>query len=285
MVNIISAGHQPGGGAYGIISETDENRKVVKAIKNIDKTFLDVTINTTTDANSELIQKVKKVNELCKSNEVYCYSDIHFNAFNGQAKGVECIILGYESGLYNSKESYDSNYSKAKKVCDSIAAATGLFNRGVKVNNEFYVLRATSCHSMIIEICFLDNKEDMSKYNLNKVASAIVKGLGGQVTEVKPPVIEKPIVAVKPSMEEYEMDSYVERGKCTICVGEGVFFYDKPSISKVTGSYEYNESVTYDYVVITNKYVYVSWKSASTGARRYMPVYDKLNKERWGNCV
>lgn len=285
MVNIISAGHQPGGGAYGIISETDENRKVVQAIKNIDKTFLDVTINTTTDANSELIQKVKKVNELCKSNEVYCYSDIHFNAFNGQAKGVECIILGYESGLYNSKESYNSNYSKAKKVCDSIAAATGLFNRGVKVNNEFYVLRATSCHSMIIEICFLDNKEDMSKYNLNKVASAIVNGLGGEIAEVKPPVIEKPIVPVKPTSEEYEMDSYVERGKCTICVGEGVFFYDTAYISKVTGSYEHNESVNYDLVVITNKYVYVSWKSASTGIRRYMPVYDKVNKKRWGNCV
>ena len=285
MINIISAGHQQGGGAYGIISETDENRKVVQAIKNIDNSILDVTINYSIDANNELIQKVKKVNELCKSNEVYCYSDIHFNAFNGQAKGVECIILGYESGLYSSKESYDSNYSKAKKVCDSIAAATGLFNRGVKVNNEFYVLRATNCHSMIIEICFLDNAEDMQKYNLNKVASAIVSGLGGEVTEVKPPVIAKPVAPVKPSTEEHEVDSYVEKGKCTICVGEGVFFYDTAYISKVTGSYEYNDSVNYNYVVITNKYVYVSWISESTKIRRYMPVYDKLNKERWGNCI
>lgn len=283
MVNIISAGHQQGGGAYGIISETTENRKVVKAMKEMDGSILDTTINYPINANNELVEKVRKVNELCRSNEVYCYSDIHFNAFNGSAKGVECIILGFDSGLYASKESYEQNYKKAKNVCDSIAAATGLFNRGVKTNNEFYVLTKPNCHSMIIEICFLDNAEDMAKYNVTTVSKAILSGLGC----VSAPPIEKP-QEDKPSIstsEEYQIDRYAETGKATICVKEGVYFYNNPYISKVTGSYEYNESVYYDTVVITNKYVYVSWISASTGIRRYMPVKDKVNNERWGNCI
>lgn len=285
MVNIISAGHQQGGGAFGIFSETTENRKVVQAIKNIDNSILDVTINYSIDADNELIQKVKKVNELCKNNEVYCYSDIHFNAstlHNGV--GVECVVLAYESGLYANKQSYEDNYNKAKSVCEAISRATGLFNRGVKTNNDFYVLRKPNCHSMIIEICFLDNAEDVKKYNCNVVAAAIVEGLKGKATVTAPPV--NPIAPpVKPSSGEYQINNYYETGKCTICVKEGVYFYNKPFISEITGSYEYNESVNYDYVVITNKYVYISWVSASTGIRRYMPVLDKTNNERWGKCI
>lgn len=94
-----------------------------------------------------------------------------------------------------------------------------------------------------------------------------------------------PTTPSKPSTSEYEVNRYAENGKCTICVREGVYFYNKPCISEATGSYEYKESVNYDLVVITNKYVYISWISASTGVRRYMPVLDKLNNERWGNCI
>lgn len=282
-MHIISGGHQLNGGAYGIINETTENRKIVDEIKRIDNSFLDVTINYETDADTELINKVSKVNELCNSNVVDCYSDIHFNAFNGSAKGVECVILGYNSGLYASEESYNKNYAKAKKVCDSISKAIGIFNRGVKTSNEFYVLTKPNCHSIIIEVCFLDNEEDMSKYNLEKVSRAIVEGLKGTVVEniPSPPIKEEP----KPQQNnEYEIKSYSENGICTIVANEGVYFYDKPSISNITGSYEYGESVYYDYVVITNKYIYISWISVNTGSRRYMPVFDKINNERWGKC-
>lgn len=281
-MNIISGGHQINGGAYGIVNETTENRKVVAEIKRLDISVVDVTINSSVDANTELIQKVAKVNELCKSNQVNCYSDIHFNSFNTKAYGVECIVLGYESGLYASKESYEQNYNKAKRVCEAISKATGLTNRGVKTNNEFYVLRKANCHSIIVEICFLDNAEDMKKYNVSVVAKAILEGLTGNIVVDKPnaPVVEKPSV-----QGESELNRYPESGRCAICVDEGVYFYNRPYISSVTGSYENNESVYYDLVVITNKYVYVSWISASTGIRRYMPVFDKVRNERWGNCI
>jgi hypothetical protein len=33
---------------------------------------------------------------------------------------------------------------------------------------------------------------------------------------------------------------------------------------------------------ITNKYTWISWVSASSGIRRYMPVEDRLTGENWG---
>lgn len=277
---VISGGHQIGGGANGLLNETVEDRKIVGEIIRLDNTIVDVSINNNVDADTELVMKVNKVNALCTSNKVDCYADIHLNAFNGQAKGVECIILGYSSGLYANKDSYNENYNKAKKVCEAISRATGLYNRGVKENNEFYVLSKPLCHSMIVEVCFLDNAEDVAKYNYSTVAKAIIEGLKGEVVIEKP--IEKPI---ENPQAETILKEYSEEGKCTICVKEGVYFYNKPYISEITGSYEYEESVNYDYVVITNKYVYISWISASARVRRYMPVLDKSSNKRWGNCI
>lgn len=84
---------------------------------------------------------------------------------------------------------------------------------------------------------------------------------------------------------EYEITRYEEKGKCTITVKEGIYFYNEPKISTRTGSYEYKESVNYDLVVKTNKYFYISWISASLGVRRYMPVRVVATGERWGICV
>lgn len=47
--------------------------------------------------------------------------------------------------------------------------------------------------------------------------------------------------------------------------------------------YYKGESVIYDYVVITNKYVWISWNSVS-GRRVYMTVKDQTTGERWGIC-
>lgn len=47
--------------------------------------------------------------------------------------------------------------------------------------------------------------------------------------------------------------------------------------------YYVGESVIYDYVVITNKYVWISWNSTS-GKRLYMKVKNQINGERWGIC-
>ena len=54
---------------------------------------------------------------------------------------------------------------------------------------------------------------------------------------------------------------------------------------KVQGVYELNETVRYDKVCITEKYTWISWISASTGARRWMPIKDNKTGEVWAIII
>lgn len=84
---------------------------------------------------------------------------------------------------------------------------------------------------------------------------------------------------------ETEQNRYTKYGTFTTTVTEGIYFYNEPRISTITGSYEYEESVNYDLIVETNKYKYISWVSASAGVRRYMPVVEKSSGDVWGSGV
>ena len=47
------------------------------------------------------------------------------------------------------------------------------------------------------------------------------------------------------------------------------------------GTYEYGEEVVYDMKCYTEKYTWISWVSASTGKRRWMPIGDRRTGEKW----
>lgn len=97
----------------------------------------------------------------------------------------------------------------------------------------------------------------------------------------------KPTTPSKPKSNcDKEIKRYSEKGKCTI-TATGINFRNKPCThcGKIEGIYSHNESVFYDLVVITEKYVWISWIGASSGTRRYMPIVQKSNNERWGKCV
>lgn len=51
---------------------------------------------------------------------------------------------------------------------------------GVKVNSSLYVLRKTNAPAMLIECCFVDDKDDVVLYDYKSVAEAIVYGITGQ---------------------------------------------------------------------------------------------------------
>ena len=73
-----------------------------------------------------------------------------------------------------------SEYSQAKQYAESVCknvAALGFKNRGVKVRKDLYYLRKTSAPAMLIECCFVDDKDDVKLYDYKKMAEAIVKGI------------------------------------------------------------------------------------------------------------
>lgn len=102
--------------------------------------------------------------------------------------------------------------------------------------------------------------------------------------DIKP---QSAIPQPKPQISEYTVKEYAEKGVFT-CTVDAINFRNKPYVGSdnpVQGQYFKNETVNYDYVVITNKYVWISWISASSGVRRYMPITNKANNEKWGYCV
>ena len=56
------------------------------------------------------------------------------------------------------------------------------------------------------------------------------------------------------------------------------------STGSVLDKYNTGESVIYDTVVVTNKYVWISWLPSSGGYRVYMAVRDIITGERFAEC-
>lgn len=176
----VHAGHNPDGkkacGAIGLIKESTEARNVknlvISKLKALGNTVYDCTEDNGTSA-SDVLQKIVTK---CNKHNVDLDVSIHFNSGakdqigNSKTTGTEVFIY--------------SNTSKAKKyavdICNSIANL-GFRNRGVKTSQGLYFLRKTNNPALLIECCFIDDKDDINLYNPETMATAIVKGITGQV--------------------------------------------------------------------------------------------------------
>lgn len=122
--------------------------------------------------------------------------EIHFNAFDGNAKGTEIYITKLEKG-----------YSVEQAIVNNIASI-GFSNRGVK-RSDFLVIKTLKnkgVSSALLETCFIDNANDMKTYqeHKNDIAQAIVNGiverfgLNGTFKPVEP-TPPQPAESTKPS--------------------------------------------------------------------------------------
>ena len=66
----------------------------------------------------------------------------------------------------------------AKRICNQMEMA-GFTNRGVKVNKSLYFLNHTKAPAILIEVCFVDDKDDYMLYTSDRdaVAKAIVRAV------------------------------------------------------------------------------------------------------------
>lgn len=72
--------------------------------------------------------------------------------------------------------------SAAKPVAQRVVKeieALGFKNRGVKIRTDLYVLHRTNSPAMLIECCFVDDRDDVELYDYKKMAAAIVVGILG----------------------------------------------------------------------------------------------------------
>lgn len=184
----VHAGHNPDGkigcGAVGIIQESTEARKVknevVKQLVALGHEVYDCTVDNGTSASNVLTNIVKK----CNAHDVDLDVSIHFNSGRNDYAG-DGSIGGTEVFVY-SKTSRALDV--AKRVATAIRDNVGMRLRsdstspasGVKANSKLYVLRKTKAPAMLIECCFVDDKDDVALYDCKSMAEAIVYGITGQ---------------------------------------------------------------------------------------------------------
>ena len=113
----------------------------------------------------------------------------------------------------------------------------------------------------------------------NTVDEMIAKENGTAVKQTPTP---KPVATPKPTATA-SVREYTEQG--TFTATENIYFRNEPNLNgKTQGMYYVGESVKYDRVRIdVNGFVWISWISASTGIRRWMPTGETVNGKRSGS--
>lgn len=180
-------------GAYGIRPEFDLIREYAPLVKKELEQLGHHVIVCSSDVCTSNAESLKSRVNRANSYNLDLIIDCHCNAFNGTAQGCETI--------------YYPGSVKGKKYATQIVTELGkLFaNRGAKEDTRgLYVLKHTKAPCVVIEPFFCDSKVDMSKYNPEKVAKAIVKGITG-TNYVKP--VEPSKIVSKPTLSSSQVNS------------------------------------------------------------------------------
>lgn len=105
-------------------------------------------------------------------------ASIHFNSGRNDTKGDTKIggteiLMRKEEGIKKTAGSL---------ICKQMEKI-GFTNRGIKVTSSLYFLNHTKAPAILIEICFVDDKDDVKLYKESKeavangIAKAIIKAL------------------------------------------------------------------------------------------------------------
>ena len=162
---VISSGHgKIVGGAVGFINERAE------AVKVVDRVYAILTNSyngrgyrfhesTAQNQSQNLANIVNYHNGKDRELDV----SVHFNSASATATGTECLY-------------YDAK-SLSAKMSAAMAKALDIRDRGPKERTELYFLRNTTKPAILLEVCFVSNKDDVAKYkaNFERLCQAIAK--------------------------------------------------------------------------------------------------------------
>lgn len=169
----IDFGHNcpPDTGASGLAQEDNLTKevglKVISMLTKLGHSAVNLTPSRASSVSNSLSQRTSKAN----STKCDYLISIHFNAFNGKAHGAEIFAAS----------------SAGRRIASPIQrnlVNLGFRDRGIKNGSHLAVIRNSRMPAILVEVCFLDNRNDMSIYTADKAAIAIVEGLTGQSAPV-----------------------------------------------------------------------------------------------------
>ena len=135
---------------------------IVNYTRTTDKDFC----NGSFDVNEDLTNRIA----IAKQYNPNVYCSLHNNAFNKQAKGIECHCFKFGGTDEKLSRSIQNNM---------VSALNMMIDRKVKASN-FYVLRLfdkTNTDACLVEYGFIDSEEDVILANMDKASVAISKGI------------------------------------------------------------------------------------------------------------
>ena len=162
---VVNASHTKfgkGTGASGYLNESKETRKIGYELMKLLADSNHIVIPAVYDVHSN---NLKAAVETANNNNADLFISLHLNA--GKGNGCECYTWRGEK------------VSQAVKVCNNLAKL-GFKNRGVKDGSNLYVIKNTRCTAILIEVCFVDNKQDaelFKKLGYEKIAKAIYNAI------------------------------------------------------------------------------------------------------------
>lgn len=171
-------------GVSDLLDEVNEDRavknKLIELLRANGYTVYDCTDDYGTTQSENLSSIVSK----CNSHTVDLDISIHLNSErndrvgDGKCGGVE--VYGYD----------DRIYGVAYRIAENIANTLGIGFHGapVKYNKSLYVLRKTRAKAVLIECCFVDDRDDANRWDSTKCAMAIASALGCKTNVSTAPV-------------------------------------------------------------------------------------------------
>lgn len=189
----VTAGHNQDGkvacGAIGLIKESTENRIVTHWIKywmaQEKEQCIDCTVNDGISQNDILVKCVDKMENTVSTLDLH----IHFNSSNDND------LVG--DGKNKGTEIYMDKKCKNVKIAEEILCRMeklGFTSRGVKNGSDFYVIRKRPETSMLLEVCFVNDHDDVALYNkvqAKEIARNIVSAILGREIKEENEVEEK----------------------------------------------------------------------------------------------
>lgn len=172
----LSAGH--GGSDPGVVANGVKEADLAIELRDLVRGRIPSSIEVWTDPNAwATATTAPYVGGKSKAGDIVC--DLHFNAYNGTAHGVEVIVPESPTAF---------EIALGQKIAKGIAQSIGSVlrgNAGVKTESESQHKRLAMMRpageNILIEVCFLDNPSELARYRANilRVAEVIAIGLAG----------------------------------------------------------------------------------------------------------
>ena len=172
MIIGINCGHTVSGtvgsGAVGLLNESDETRAIGNILIDKLRERGHTVINCTNDRASSVTENLAIICDIANAQYLDAFISIHLNS----GGGTGCEAYTYDG----SDRAFAGEMTKA-------LSDLGFRDRGIKNGSYLYVIRNTKAPACLLEVCFVDSREDADRYRelgAEGIAEALCNAIDGK---------------------------------------------------------------------------------------------------------